>query len=100
VLPSCGVAFNRLAACLSLIAPELRQSPAPAQHREHPDCCQIPDRPTELNHRAKKPAVPRRCVLDNHQDGSAQFAADADALEQAQEDEQNRGRDADLLISW
>src|SRR5215471_14903995 len=54
------------------------------QRRKYPDCGEIADRPTDLNHRPEKPAVSGRRILDNHEHGSAPFAAKADTLKQTQ----------------
>ncbi len=48
-----------------------------------------------------EPSRPRllgRRVLDHHQHGATPFAAEADALQEAQRDEEDRRGDADLLI--
>jgi hypothetical protein len=59
---------------------------------------QIADRPTDLDHRPKNPAISGRRVLDHHEHRSAPFAADTNTLEHTQENEQNRRRDSDLLV--
>jgi len=51
------------------------------------DCGQIPDRPTDLNHRSENPAASGRRILNDHQHRPAPFTADPDALKQPQEDE-------------
>jgi hypothetical protein len=68
------------------------------QRRQHPGGGEIPDRVAELDHRAKQPAVPGRRVLDHHQHRAATFAAEADALEQAQYHERDGRGDADLPV--
>ena len=53
-----------------------------------PICGQLPD----------EAAAAVRRVLDRHQHGAAPLAADADALREAQHDEQHRRPDADRVV--
>src|SRR5579863_7135794 len=65
---------------------------------EHADRRQVSDGITDLNHAAEETALMRGAVLDDHQHRAAPFTAKADALQEAQHDQQYRRRHADLLI--
>jgi hypothetical protein len=49
----------------------------------------------DLGARAPQPALPRRCVLDGHEDRPGPLAAEGDPAEHAQQDQQQRRPDAD-----
>jgi hypothetical protein len=68
------------------------------QKREHAGRGEGPERISELDRRAQKPAVPGRRVLDHHEHRAAPFPAQSHTLKQAQEDEQDGRRDADLVV--
>src|SRR3974390_2569550 len=88
-------------------ANQKRNAPGPEQEirfrhlrhcSEYSNCCQVPDRPTDLNHRPEKSAISILRILDDHQHRSAPLTTDPDTLKQSKEDEQNWRYDADLIV--
>ena len=88
-------------------AQQERHAPTPAQElrfrqarddREHGRRQQQAGRHANLRPAAVKTAAVRGRVLDGHQDGSAPFAANAEALRQAQHDQGDRGPGAGLVV--
>ncbi len=66
--------------------------------REHADGREIADGIADLHHAAQEAAFMRGTILDHHQHRATPFAAKADALQEAQRDEQDRRRDSNLCI--
>ncbi len=69
-----------------------------ANRGEHANRRQVADRIAHLHHGAQHAAALLGRVLDHHQHRAAPLAAEADALEEAKGDEQDRRRDADLGV--
>jgi hypothetical protein len=87
-------------------AGEERHAPAPAQeacfgqlchHAEDRGGCRDSDRKSDL-HKAAPEAAAVAGMLGHHGHRAAPFAAEPDALHEAQHDQQDRRPDADLLI--
>ena len=66
--------------------------------RKDQRCEHQSDRKSDLNEAAVEPAFAGRRVLDNHQGSAAPFAAKADALDDAQQNEKDRRKHADGCV--
>ena len=82
-----------------------RDAPAPRQERlfgqhdveQREDACgqQVADRDADLRPAGVEPSPVRRAVLERHQHGATPLAAEPEPLREPQDDEQDRGGDAD-----
>ncbi|MCY1229240.1 hypothetical protein D9M72_415980 [compost metagenome] len=77
---------------------ELRIGQGQRQQRHHAGCQAQSDRQPDLRQRRIEAPFARRRVLIGHQHRAAPFAAQADALQHAQQQQQDRRQDADAVV--